>query len=645
MEREGACVDKPDWLMFNDAVIVNADIASAFPAEIALWASALILGLLAIAANQAGIDLFYGARFYLGSIPVVLALLLLGRRGVLVGLASLLLAPRLWGEPQLLIVLLAEVFWLAAFLHRRPDRTGRRERGDVVLVDVLFWIAVALPLNILVSGVIANDDLNTVLDASLLKAINGVFNAAAASGAFLLIRVLQLRRDPVRSVSLQGMVLVSLLSLTLMSGILGLAVGMRQLDREVVDDQLGRFRELALTSRVLESQALADLSSQHRRGDSPLDVQVFDGKGRLIHDSNPPLFQTLEALYEQPDSPRPEHPQVAEPLDLLIPSGSRNPSLAGLSGYWRYQSVDDQTVLPGSAPSTGGDRVVVIVEPARAGIRELQASSSHAIRLLALLMLVAVILARALSRFIIRQIPAPSVLQGGVADDDRPAAMAAPALAANPARSGSLRSGLQELQPLLEALRARAGVLVNLHDSFQRSERQRERLEAEVGRLSIIDPLTGCFNRRELYRRLEHEFRLSSRESRDLSFLCLEIDHLRHIHDSYGEHVSDEVLRRVAIELRNRSRATDFLCRTGPGQFGLLLTACDPASAGRVADLLSTVISSLEIRHEGSILAVTISVGVASLQPGRDDPDALITRSQSALYRAKAEGRDRVVID
>ncbi len=197
---------------------------------------------------------------------------------------------------------------------------------------------------------------------------------------------------------------------------------------------------------------------------------------------------------------------------------------------------------------------------------------------------------------------------------------------------------------MLEALRARAGVLVNLHDSFRRSERQRERLEAEVSRLSIIDPLTGCFNRRELYRRLEHELRLSDRESRDLSFLCLEIDHLRQIHDSYGEHVSEEVLRRVAMELRNRSRATDFLCRLGSEQFGLLLTACDSASAGRVADLLSTVISSLEIRHEGSILAVTISVGVASLQPGRDDPDALITRSQSALYRAKAEGRDRVVI-
>lgn len=608
------------------------------------WVSVLILGSLAIAANQVGFDLFYGAHFYLGSIAVVLALLLLGRRGVLVGLASILLAPRLWGQPQTMVVLLAELLWLAAFLHLGSDRSERRERGDVVLIDVLFWIAVAIPLNFFFSGVIANLDLATVLDVSLLQAINGVFNATAAYGAFVLIRILQCRRNPARSVSLQGLVLVSLLSLALLTGMVSLSVGMRQLDREVIDDQLTRFRQLALTSTVLESEALADLSGLHRRQESPLDVQVFDGRGRLIFSSNPPLFQTLEALYAEPGSSLARVPQVAEPLDLLIPAGSQGFSPAGLRGYWRYQSTDDQMALRGPLSTSVVDRIVVIVEPARAGIRELQVQSSHAIRLMALLVLVAVIVAREVSRFIVRQVPGQSALQLVHREGDRLVSAADLGLAADPSGSESLRSGLQELQPLLEALRSRAGVLIHLRESFRRSERQRQRLETEVGRLSIIDPLTGCFNRRELYRRLEHELRLSGREARALSFLCLEIDHLRQIHDSYGKLVSEEVLRRVAMELRNRSRATDFLCRLGPEQFGLLLTACDSASAGKVAHLLSEVIRSLEIRHEGSILAVTISVGVASLQFGRDDSDALITRSHSALYRAKAEGRDRVVI-
>ena len=77
----------------------------------------LILALLAIAANQFGFDLFYGARLYLGSAAVVLALLLLGHRGLVVGGASILLVPRLWAEPQAAIVLLAEVLWLSLFLH------------------------------------------------------------------------------------------------------------------------------------------------------------------------------------------------------------------------------------------------------------------------------------------------------------------------------------------------------------------------------------------------------------------------------------------------------------------------------------------------------------------------------------------------
>lgn len=608
------------------------------------WTSVLILGLLAIAANQVGFVLFYGADFYLGSIPVVLALLLLGRRGVLVGLASILLAPRLWGEPQAATLLLAELLWLAAFLCRGSESRDRRERGDVIFVDILFWIVIAIPLNFLLSGVIANVDLARVTDASLLQAINGSFNAAAAYGVFILIRIVQCRRDPTRSVSLQGLVLASLFSVALLSGMLSLSLGVRQLDREIIDDQLVRFREVAISSVLLESEELKELSALHRQQESPRDVQVFDARGRLIYNSNPRLFQTLEGLYAEPGSLLSQYPQIAEPLDLLIPADDQDSALAGLRGYWRYESSEDQTTRFGPRSNALPDRIVVIVEPARAGIRELQLQSSRAIRLLALQLIVAVILARAISRFIVRQVPGSSRLLVSRDDDDRLDSVADPDWAADPGVSGGLRSRLQELQPLLEVLRSRADALVNLREAFQRSERQRQRLEAEVGRLSIIDPITGCFNRRELYRRLEHELRLSGRDSRELSFLCLEIDHLRHIHDSYGRLVYEEILRRVALELRNRSRATDVLCRLGPEQFGLLLTSCDSASAARVADLLSDVIRSLEIRHEASILSVTISIGVACLQSGRDDPDSLITRSQSALYRAKAEGRGRVVI-
>lgn len=603
-----------------------------------------MLGLLAAAANQIGLDFFYGARLYLGSVPALLALLLLGRIGLLVGGASVLLAPRLWAEPQTAMMLLAEAIWLATFLQTGEDHRKRRDCGDVILADVLFWIVLGIPLALLLLGVIANVDLDSVLDASLLLSFNGFLNTAVAYGIFVLIRIIQSRNKPEVSVSLQGLMLISLLGVSLATGMFCLAIGVRQLDLAVIDDHLARYRQLALTSTALDNDALDALSGLKRQQQSPLDFQVLDRSGRILYDSNPALFQTLELRYVEPSAVRPQPPAVAEPLDLLIPVDSTDVSRLGLRGYWRYQTADEPTVRNGANPVAAARRMVVIVEPAWRGLRELQTLSSQAIRQLALLMLLAVVVARGLSRFVIRQFPDLPALQGFRAEDDRSANANAPASHAASMPRDGLHSGLSELQPLLQALRSRGDVLVNLRDSYRRSERQRSRLEAEVGRLNIIDPLTGCFNRRELYRRLDHELRLSEREARELSFVCLEIDHLRHIQNSYGKPVQEEVLRRVATEIRNRSRATDLLCRLAPEQFGLLLPACPPTSAGKVAQLLSDAVRSLEIHHEGSVVSVTLSVGVACLQPSRDDPDSLITRAQSALYRAKAEGRDRVVV-
>lgn len=603
-----------------------------------------MLAVLAVAANQTGLDFVYGARLYLGSVPAVLALLLLGRRGLLVGGASVLLVPRLWAEPQVALLLVAELSWLAAVLLLGEERTERRERGDVVLADLLFWSGLALPLALLLLGVIANVDLARVFDASLLLAVNGCLNTAIAYGIFVLIRIAQTRRDPAVTLSLQGLLMISLLGLTLTAGMVSLALGLRQLDLEVLDDHLARYRQLAVTSAALERDALDALSGLRRQQSSPLDVQVLDRNGRILYDTNPALFQTLERRYVEPAGGHPWHPPLAKPLHLLVPVESADGSLQALRGYWRYQSADEPAGRAGMPAAPAAERMVVVVEPARSGLRELQTLSSQAIRQLALLTLVAIAAARGISRFVVRQVPDLPALVGSSAEDDRFAGVSAPEQAGVSPPQDGLHSALRELQPLLRALRTRGDVLVNLRESYRRSEHRRSRLEAEVGRLNIVDPLTGCFNRRELYRRLDHELRLSDREARELSFLCLEIDHLRQIQTSYGKSVQEEVLRCVATELRHRSRSTDLLCRLGHEQFGLLLPACDAASAGKVAELLRKAVRSREIQHEGSILSVTLSVGVACFQPSRDDPDSFITRAQSALYRAKAEGRDRVVL-
>jgi len=599
------------------------------------WGSALLLALLAVAGNQLGVEVFYGARFHLGSGAVVLALLLLGNRGLPVAAAALLLVPRLWQEPQVLIVQLAEIICLWLYLHL-GDSQRRRENGWIVIVAILFWLLVAIPLDFLLFGVVANVDLSRVLDQALLQAINGAFNVSLAYGLYVLIRLFLPRRDANRCFSVRGLTLISSLALILLFSLACLSFGVHQFSHQVSQNQLMRFRHAALISTALNSDALDDLSSIRRQAESPLDFQVFDGRGQLLYDSNPALFETLESRYALPPHRSPGHPPMPEPLHLVVPADPLQAPASILRGYWRYESGLDQSRKDWPASAHSQDRLVVVVEPARNGIRDLQAQSSRAIRLLALIIVLASLVAEMLARLVDAEFPDPVALSAISPDGEWGTRSAR--LVAQP------RSRLRELRSLLQAMQRRGEALVTVSENLRRSELQRHRLETEVSRLNILDPITGCFNRRELYRRLDHELRLSEREQRDLSFLCLEIDHLSTISDSYGKAVCEEILRRVAMELRSRSRATDFFCRLGSEQFGLLLPACDTASAERVADVLAAAVSDLKIRHEGSILAVTLSVGVASLQPGRDDPDSLISRTQSALYRAKAEGRNRVVV-
>jgi diguanylate cyclase (GGDEF)-like protein len=284
-----------------------------------------------------------------------------------------------------------------------------------------------------------------------------------------------------------------------------------------------------------------------------------------------------------------------------------------------------------------------VVEPAKRAVRELEDHSARAMGLMAWIVVLGAVAAEGLARALVMQFPDPQPLA------EREGSSAASADA--PPLSGPVASSaqhplpwLRDLQPLMLSLARSEDALAKTREEMRRSEQQRRRLEAEVSTLSIVDPISGCANRRQFYRRLDHEMRRSERDKSALSFLCLEIDHLREIRESYGASMGDAVLRAVAGELRSRLRTTDFLCRFGELQFGVLLPSCDATSANRVAELLCASVTQLEIEQEDCRLSVSLSVGVTALRSGSDDGESLITRAGNALYRAKAEGRNRAVV-
>lgn len=156
------------------------------------------------------------------------------------------------------------------------------------------------------------------------------------------------------------------------------------------------------------------------------------------------------------------------------------------------------------------------------------------------------------------------------------------------------------------------------------------------------DALTGLANRRAANERLELEAARFARSGAPLSVLMLDLDRFKAVNDRWGHAAGDEVLRALAGALRAELRACDLDARFGGEEFLVLLTDTQLDDAMRAAERIRRRIAALEIDAGEALLRVTVSIGVAQLREG-EAVDAAIARADAALYRAKAEGRDRCV--
>lgn len=169
--------------------------------------------------------------------------------------------------------------------------------------------------------------------------------------------------------------------------------------------------------------------------------------------------------------------------------------------------------------------------------------------------------------------------------------------------------------------------------------RRSEELAVRLGELAHVDGLTGCLNHRGFRERLDTEVAQAQREGRPVALLNADIDHFKRINDSFGHPVGDRVLQLIGETLRGLAGPRDVVARVGGEEFVLLMPGADLGAARQVAEQVRAAVGSL---HEP--VGVTISVGVAALPAVADDRDALVDRADHALYLAKRQGRDRVVV-
>jgi diguanylate cyclase (GGDEF)-like protein len=182
----------------------------------------------------------------------------------------------------------------------------------------------------------------------------------------------------------------------------------------------------------------------------------------------------------------------------------------------------------------------------------------------------------------------------------------------------------------LPLLIARTGQLVTLKQTM-------DRLRAEADR----DYLTGLVNRRRFRNALGQEVERWRRYSVPCALVLVDIDHLKKINDQHGHSAGDRVIRHTASALIELSRDNDTAARLGGEEFALLLAGADDAKALAAAERLRHVVSATPVEDVGT---VTISLGIAACPSHAKSERTLYAASDTALYRAKREGRDRTAV-
>ncbi|MCE5212168.1 MAG: GGDEF domain-containing protein [Deltaproteobacteria bacterium] len=162
-----------------------------------------------------------------------------------------------------------------------------------------------------------------------------------------------------------------------------------------------------------------------------------------------------------------------------------------------------------------------------------------------------------------------------------------------------------------------------------------------IEKLAIIDDLTQVFNRRQMYKILEHQKALVDRGIHPFSICIFDLDHFKRVNDTFGHTAGDIVLKTVAQETQANLRNIDHIARYGGEEFILILTNSDKNQAAICAERIRKKIKDLVFEKMPSDFRITISVGVTEYQSNEVIEEA-INRADTALYRAKANGRDRV---
>lgn len=202
----------------------------------------------------------------------------------------------------------------------------------------------------------------------------------------------------------------------------------------------------------------------------------------------------------------------------------------------------------------------------------------------------------------------------------------------------------QQMRLARERLRLGEQALSEANERLQHQLDENNSLQAQLAEQAIRDPLTGLFNRRYLETVGPHELSRCTREGTELALMMIDIDHFKSINDRYGHLGGDEVLKALAGMLIDSVRASDVACRFGGEEFLLLLPNMGAQGAIDRAQQWRAAFEAMTVASDGDLIKATLSIGIALHPQDGSSLQALTRAADGALYRAKEQGRNCVML-
>lgn len=182
-----------------------------------------------------------------------------------------------------------------------------------------------------------------------------------------------------------------------------------------------------------------------------------------------------------------------------------------------------------------------------------------------------------------------------------------------------------------------------------RRKRYQDALKAQYQKsvsMALTDGLTGLYNRHYLNAHLGNMVKQATKNDRKFALMIMDMDHFKHVNDTYGHDVGDMVLKQLAGMITRAARATDLAARFGGEEFIILMPETDPTAALGAANRMREIVENTPFVIDGDnkSIKLTVSIGIANLLESRDSAEWLLKRADEALYMAKNSGRNNVKV-